>query len=468
MGVGLEWPWLWAQSTSAGGVSGAGASAGSSLLLTILALRRWCSSLTLSTPDPAPGLLSMGLWAWLGGMAALLVVAGTIQGPGRTLAQLLDLPGHARLLGESAARLRRAGRMIAIIVGLTVVSWTAGQAAGYGRQQGRDDLVLLLRGSSPLDVGIGQAFGAALSPVRDLQLIGMMAIALFVASVVLFRFSNDRWGAGVRPPREVRAQAARWSTIGWTGAALYAFYYRLIGFLAGQGGLPSGGCLVFEVVLVPALMTLGSGLALAWILGELRGVPVDGSGEGNDALGMVLLIPGAVFASAACYPAALVGVFTLLISSYATVGTPAGTALDPFYRWVLGSGLIQLQAASLLGVGLIGSVAWSQGGPREVLSGYARLLAAEGGRVVAAVGVAGLAAGAASALAYAVLLGLPASTWVLGAADSYAHYATLPIGLFLASALVELGERSLPVALPAERAVSAAKSAGDPLERIEV
>ena len=37
-------------------------------------------------------------------------------------------------------------------------------------------------------------------------------------------------------------------------------------------------------------------------------------------------------------------------------------------------------------------------------------------------------------------------TWVLGAADSYAHFATLPIGLWALAAFIELAERSLPVA----------------------
>jgi hypothetical protein len=35
---------------------------------------------------------------------------------------------------------------------------------------------------------------------------------------------------------------------------------------------------------------------------------------------------------------------------------------------------------------------------------------------------------------------------VLPAADSYAHYATLPVGLWTLAALIELAERSLPSA----------------------
>jgi hypothetical protein len=83
---------------------------------------------------------------------------------------------------------------------------------------------------------------------------------------------------------------------------------------------------------------------------------------------------------------------------------------------------------------------------RELLGGYWRLLHAEGGRLVGALAWAGAAAGGASALAYFLVLSLPPQPWVLAAADSYAHYATLPVGLLLLSALVELGGRSLPEA----------------------
>ena len=55
-------------------------------------------------------------------------------------------------------------------------------------------------------------------------------------------------------------------------------------------------------------------------------------------------------------------------------------------------------------------------------------------------------AGGGAALAYLLVLSLPASPWVLAAADGYAHYATLPVGLLLLAALVELGERALPAA----------------------
>ncbi len=50
------------------------------------------------------------------------------------------------------------------------------------------------------------------------------------------------------------------------------------------------------------------------------------------------------------------------------------------------------------------------------------------------------------------MLLLPAQAWVLNAADSYAHFLTLPVGLWTLAALIELAQRSLPTAVPAHAA----------------
>src|SRR5262245_564628 len=72
-------PWIWAQATSMG----------RSDTVAILALRRWYESLSLSSPRPAPSWVALG--AWLGGLAAALVLAILLQGPRKALGQFFNL-----------------------------------------------------------------------------------------------------------------------------------------------------------------------------------------------------------------------------------------------------------------------------------------------------------------------------------------------------------------------------------------
>jgi hypothetical protein len=130
-------------------------------------------------------------------------------------------------------------------------------------------------------------------------------------------------------------------------------------------------------------------------------------------------------------------------------------------RWQLGWGLVDLQAASLVVVGLVGVAAWSRGSPWETLNGFIRLLKGQGGHLVVSLLMAGAAACALAGLAYSVVLLLPPAGWVLPAADSYSHYVTLPVGLWTIAALVELSERTLPVARPA-RAVTVSSDSAEP------
>ena len=58
----------------------------------------------------------------------------------------------------------------------------------------------------------------------------------------------------------------------------------------------------------------------------------------------------------------------------------------------------------------------------------------------------GIAAGVLSAIPYLILLLLPVQTWVLAAADSYSHYATLPVAFWGTAALIDLGRSALPFA----------------------
>ena len=125
---------------------------------------------------------------------------------------------------------------------------------------------------------------------------------------------------------------------------------------------------------------------------------------------------------------------------------PARRPSADYFRWQLGWGLTDLQAVSLAGLGLVGAVAWTRGTIKGAIAGFRRVLAAEGGHLVAVAAMAAVATGVGAAAAYAVVLLLPVQSWVLAAADGYAHFATLPVGLWTLAALIELAQRSLPVA----------------------
>jgi hypothetical protein len=108
-------------------------------------------------------------------------------------------------------------------------------------------------------------------------------------------------------------------------------------------------------------------------------------------------------------------------------------------------------------------VAWTRGRLGDAIAGYAKLLAAEGGHLVAALAMAAVAGGFLAAVAYAIVLLLPPQPWVLNAADSYAHFLTLPVGLWTLAALIELGQRALPSATlvrPAGRAGESTAESG--------
>ena len=158
------------------------------------------------------------------------------------------------------------------------------------------------------------------------------------------------------------------------------------------------------------------------------------------------MIPSAALACVLAYPARYVGTAAWLSLVNLPASYASGTWVATYLRWQLGWGLVYLQGAALVFAGLFGAVAWCRGTPGDALRGYLRMLSSEGGHLVAALAGGGLVAGALSAVAYLIVLSLPASTWALHAADSYAHYATLPVGLILMAALIELGERSLPSA----------------------
>lgn len=425
------WPIVWGQAT------GSGPNA-----LAPLALRRWCSSLTLSSPEAVPSLF--GLRTWLLGLGALLVLAMALQGPGRALRQLFDASGHVGLLASGLDRLRRAGRMVSLTIGATVLSWTASQAVGFNDPRARDDLYLLLKARSLGELSLEQGVLAALTPLRDVFALGDNLPMLLLATGLLFRALTDHaeWPR-VGPTGARRSVSPTgWANLIWGATALYALY-RIGSRVAGTGGMPLGSCLPVEVAFVPVLMVLCDGALLAWVLVELRSMSLGDVGdEVLDPRAVVGLWPGAVLACLLAMPGRYLAAAGWIFLPALARPSPLGGLV----RWQLGAGLTVVQGAALAAAGLAGAVTWGRGAPSGALRGYSRMIAVEGGHLVALLAIAGLAAGSASALSYLLVLSLPISTWALAAADGYSHYATLPVGLLAVAAMVELGERSLPIA----------------------
>ena len=429
-----------AQATAPGSASPA-PSGGSTLMLS---LRRWYSSLTLSSPDAISGLA--WLWAILLGLAGLTLLAMLFQGPFRTLRQLLDIAGHVRLFSAAMDRIRRSGRLLAIVIGMTVVTWTTHQMLTYADPQGREDLLLLLKGRHSVQLAIEQGALAAATPLRDIVGLGNFVPMLIGAAILTFQYSSDRWGSVSRVISARATRDAVWGTVSWGAAALYAVY-RTIGMIYGSFDLPLGGCLGLEigleVLVVPILMPLADGLLLAWVAVELRNAGLSETAENGsiDVAGTVALMPAAAVACVLMMLGRYVATLTALLSPYVNMTSAAN-----YMRWQLGWGVVDMQAAGLMAVGLAAPLAWCRGTVRSLFEGYGRLLRQEGGRLVGLLIGTGAMGAAMSAVAYVLVLSLPTQSWVLSAADAYAHYATLSIGLLTLAGLVELGERSLPAA----------------------
>jgi hypothetical protein len=392
-------------------------------------------------------------------LAVLLVVVVVAQGPVRALGQLFDIAGHIRLFRDSMRRIRRAGGVVAALIGFLVVSWTAAQSLVYYRESGRNDLLSLSRSRALGELAAEQGILAALTPLRDVTGLADNLPLLVVAVIMLFRASIEPQRSGEAGAMGGRGRAQPgWTTAAWGVGALYILY-RIVARAAGSPELPYGNCLVIETILIPVAMATVDGLLLAWLLVEIRNAGIDAAGEGRLApLQAVALMPAAVLGCVAALPARYVAAFVVLVNDHLPTSVQT-TALGGYIRWQLGDwGLADLQAASLAVVGLVGMVAWTCGGIGTTIAGYGKLLAAEGGHLFAALVMAAMATGVLSAAAYAIVLLLPAQSWVLNAADSYAHFATLPVGLWTLASVVELGQRSLPIAA---RARPAAETNGD-------
>ena len=127
---------------------------------------------------------------------------------------------------------------------------------------------------------------AGLTPLRDVAALGDNLILVLIVVVVVFRASLDLPGWAIPPDYDRKhvpnTPVSRWSTAIWGAGSLYALY-RAVGWGAGNGDLPLGGCLVVEAAFVPIMMLICDGFLLAWVLDRAsqRGSYHDRRGSGS-------------------------------------------------------------------------------------------------------------------------------------------------------------------------------------------
>ncbi len=424
---------LWAQATTA-------APGTDPQAIARIALRRWFSGLTLSGPEVFTG--QMPWFALAGGLAGLLLLALVIQGPGRALAQLFDIPGHFRLISAALGRFRAASRLVVLLLLVAVTSWTVWESRQYSNPQRLEELALLLKNKGVYQLATEQGLLAALTPLRDVAGLGDTLILMIAVSVLVFRVSAERWEEDTV---DDASWVPAWTTPAWVAAWLYVLY-RVTILIVSPDGYPASASTYLEPVLIPTLMLICDGLLLAWVLGELRRSELDELAGSRVAMA-VRWLPAAVLACLVALPARVVAVTAFLILNYAlryvSVGAPS-VVLGGLIWLLMGWGLTVFQAGSLMVLPLVGAAAYGpiRGGTWSV---WWRMMRHEGGRLVAMVAFCGVGIGIAVALVYALLFQYPVQSWLLAAADSYSHYVTIPLGLILLATLVEIADRvSLP------------------------
>jgi hypothetical protein len=405
----------------------------------LLVLKRWFGSVTLSSPEPLPSQTSL-LLAWGIAAAILIAIAVIFQGPKRALRQLFDIPGHLGLVHHTIWRLKTSGRMLVFVFGTAIVSATCWQFTTYTMAEKKEDLAILFKSKSRMDVASEQGILAAMSPARDVLALGDTTLLLILISALVFKRSADRWSAGEEDYESPKRSGAisGWMTVSWCAAWLYVLY-RLVSVIVDREGLPLSMGFLPEVFVVPLLALFSDALLLSWLLTELRSKRVD-----SDSVDMEVVvrdIPSAFLCCAFAMPARWVSLLLWLAVRYVPGGSGVGGHVlrDVLRGW----GLVVLTAAGLVGLLFFAAIPTFE---RKRIGIWRRLFRAirhEGGHLVASILFGGVVAGSLAALAYLLVLALPSQPWLLSAADSYAHYGTLPVSLVVGSALVGLGERAL-------------------------
>lgn len=414
-------------------------SAGDPFAVAKIALRRLFAGSTLSSPEIAPS--TTPLLALAAAIGLLLILVLVVQGPAAAFRQLFDLPGHWRTFQASAARFRRSGRLIAVLCGAFVLSWTVWQARGYASSARLEEIGNLLRRKSVTETALEHGTLAALTPLRDITSLSGNLILLCAAAFVVFKSTTDRWSISRAAAQS--GVATRWTTVAWVSAWAFTLY-RIACHLSNPDGWPLTRLPVVEVFIAPPLVLICDALLLAWVLAELQQAESDSAGVPIDLTVQrtIRKLPRAIIACALVFPARYVAHAVWLGLSSLPPNAP------PFVRQMaadilVGWGLVWVQVAGLAFLPLVGAAAWA-GHKVGLVQTFIRTVRSHGARILAAVVGSGIAAAACCFFAYAALLSLPSQPWVLTAADSYAHYLTLLVGLLLAATLVEVSQQALP------------------------
>ena len=100
--------------------------------------------------------------------------------------------------------------------------------------------------------------------------------------------------------------------------------------------------------------------------------------------------------------------------------------------------------------------------------GWWRLMKAEGARILFWTAIVSVLSGVWVGMVEGLFLAMPPRLWTLSAADSYAQYGSILIGLWMVAGYVELGRRALPTARVAvAESADEARNGPGPSEALE-
>jgi hypothetical protein len=413
---------------------------------------------TPALPDLAPlvrRLVQAGLWtppdttlpllaALLVWLVGLVAIAALLQRDcSNWLRGLVDVRRHFEQLGEGLEILRRNKRPVWVLLGGAVLSWTGWSLGLWQERPQIAELegMLETRENSVALFAWDHALTAAVVPLRALASLGDLLPLLFGACLVLFARTVElgrhlRWEM---PAVESMRLKRRLGTI-WVGLIIL-MGYRAVTFLADRTSGPVSGCLRVDALVVPLLLLAADGLLLSWVLVEFgRALREHLTWESDDTAAFVRGIPAAMLVSALANPGRYVVLAATMLEQQWTE-----TAARPASRW--GPILWASAVAQLVGLALFAFpavlVVCRRGGLAYKLRSFITLIRRAGGQLVGLTVLAVLLNIVVTFPFFALFGAMQAETWSLLGAASYAHYATLLLGLVFLSGVTQLAAQQL-------------------------